>query len=383
MSSLVDRPSIPGTTPLFDTSQATGSHRRRSRKLPSAAISPASYTQQHVQLIQKPILHIETDLDVPNDTPDPSFNDHLDAIRARVANDVAFRAIREAQTINDVKVGVALLVSDSEHSIRAVLAALHRKLSPTTEYLFAVAPADPPSPKRLTALALSESDFSTPMSVWPLSLIASNAGLLEKASTLASAKFLGRIKSIYTSASGTRWIAYIQDIGQTTHDDAMLWDIIRKTPHVVNPCTPPLGSRGIKDILSAARTRLARLTPAQAQNELVDLTLPLPVILVDIRSDKERAMHGAIPDALTIERNSLEFTLDPRSDSHLSVANRYDLRVILVSQDGDASSLAAVALHDIGLLNATDVVGGFKAWKEAGLPATTIATMTTLGDIRF
>jgi rhodanese-related sulfurtransferase len=66
--------------------------------------------------------------------------------------------------------------------------------------------------------------------------------------------------------------------------------------------------------------------------------------------------------------NVLEWRLDPRSVDRLSIADRYDLRAIVLCQEGYTSSLAAAALQEIGLWNATDVVGGYEAWKNAGLP---------------
>jgi rhodanese-related sulfurtransferase len=66
--------------------------------------------------------------------------------------------------------------------------------------------------------------------------------------------------------------------------------------------------------------------------------------------------------------NVLEWRLDPRRVDRLSIADRYDLRAIVLCQEGYTSSLAAAALQEIGLWNATDVVGGYEAWKNAGLP---------------
>ena len=62
--------------------------------------------------------------------------------------------------------------------------------------------------------------------------------------------------------------------------------------------------------------------------------------------------------------------LDPSSDSRLWFAH-YDLRAIVLCSQGNTSSLAAAALHDVGLRRATDVTGGFHAWKDADLPVTT------------
>jgi rhodanese-related sulfurtransferase len=91
-------------------------------------------------------------------------------------------------------------------------------------------------------------------------------------------------------------------------------------------------------------------------------------ILVDIRPAAQRAEFGEIPGALRIERNVLEWRLDPRSDARLSFADRYDLAVIVTCQEGYTSSLAAAALQDLGLHRATDLAGGFAAWRAAGLP---------------
>ena len=80
-------------------------------------------------------------------------------------------------------------------------------------------------------------------------------------------------------------------------------------------------------------------------------------------------MHGQITGAMIIERNVLEWRFDPRYlEGRLDIATRYDLRIIIFCQEGYTSSLAAASLQDIGLLNATDVVGGIEAWKEEGLP---------------
>ena len=71
---------------------------------------------------------------------------------------------------------------------------------------------------------------------------------------------------------------------------------------------------------------------------------------------------------MVIERNVLEWRLDPRSDARLSFVDGYDLEVIVTCQEGYTSSLAAASLQDLGLLRATDLAGGFAAWRAAGLP---------------
>jgi rhodanese-related sulfurtransferase len=125
----------------------------------------------------------------------------------------------------------------------------------------------------------------------------------------------------------------------------------------------PRGGRGIDQILAAARARLDRHQPwraALAQRE--------GAVLVDIRPAAQRATTGVIPGALIIERNVLEWRLDPDSDARLPIADRYDLPVVVYCQEGYTSSLAAAALQDLGLYRATDLVGGIVAWARAGLP---------------
>jgi rhodanese-related sulfurtransferase len=129
--------------------------------------------------------------------------------------------------------------------------------------------------------------------------------------------------------------------------------------------TPPPGSLGIDDVLNAARARLDRLGPAAVAAALRD-----GAVLIDIRPAAQRAEHGEIPGAIVIERNVLEWRLDPRSDARLPFADRYDLEVIITCQEGYTSSLAAAALQDLGLHRATDLAGGYAAWRAAGLPTT-------------
>jgi rhodanese-related sulfurtransferase len=127
----------------------------------------------------------------------------------------------------------------------------------------------------------------------------------------------------------------------------------------------PAGSRSIDEILAEARARLQRIGPAETQARVLD-----GAILVDIRPAAQRAEFGEIPGAVVIERNVLEWRLDPRSGARLPFAGDYDLDVIVTCQEGYTSSLAAAALQDLGLRRATDLDGGFAAWRAAGLPTT-------------
>ncbi|GAA0950806.1 rhodanese-like domain-containing protein [Actinocorallia libanotica] len=123
----------------------------------------------------------------------------------------------------------------------------------------------------------------------------------------------------------------------------------------------PPGAKSIDRILAEARDRLVRLTPAEAH------AAP-DALLVDIRPAAQRAEEGEVEGALIIERNHLEWRFDPESDARVPEATGYDVRVVVLCSEGYTSSLAAAALQDLGLARATDVDGGFQAWKAAGLP---------------
>lgn len=93
-------------------------------------------------------------------------------------------------------------------------------------------------------------------------------------------------------------------------------------------------------------------------------------LLVDIRPVAQRAEFGEIPGALIIERNVLEWRLDPTSPHRHPAVTGPDQSIVIFCQAGYASSLAAVSLQQLGLVNATDLVGGFEAWEQSGLPVT-------------
>ena len=126
----------------------------------------------------------------------------------------------------------------------------------------------------------------------------------------------------------------------------------------------PLGAHGIDEILAAARGRLLRRTPEQAFREQAE-----GAVLIDIRPAAERAREGELPGSLIVERNHLEWRLDPRCAARLPWVTGYDHRVVIFCWEGYTSSLAAAALQDLGLHRATDVIGGFRAWTAAGLPS--------------
>jgi len=120
---------------------------------------------------------------------------------------------------------------------------------------------------------------------------------------------------------------------------------------------------GIDRVLDQARRRLRRLTPEEAAKEHADGAL-----LVDTRTSDQRARDGQIPGAVVVDRTVFEWRLDPTSPSRIPEATDHGMRVIVICNQGFSSSLAAASLQDLGLVNATDVIGGFEAWKAAGLP---------------
>ncbi|MGY1705187.1 rhodanese-like domain-containing protein [Geodermatophilus sp. SYSU D00697] len=127
----------------------------------------------------------------------------------------------------------------------------------------------------------------------------------------------------------------------------------------------PPGARTIDEVLAEARTRLHRLEPEEAAAHAAR-----GAVLVDTRPAYQRDADGAVPGALVVERNHLEWRFDPASDARLPEATGYDVEVIVLCDEGYSSSLAADSLRGLGLHRATDVVGGYQAWRAAGLPTT-------------
>src|SRR5262245_25007820 len=122
-------------------------------------------------------------------------------------------------------------------------------------------------------------------------------------------------------------------------------------------------------LLARARARLTRLDPKGAWEAIQD-----GAILVATRPEFQRRADGEIPGAIVIERNHLEWRLHPESEDRIPEAVDADIQWILICHEGYSSSLAAVMLQMIGLRRATDVVGGFQAWRQAELPVTHPAT---------
>jgi rhodanese-related sulfurtransferase len=128
----------------------------------------------------------------------------------------------------------------------------------------------------------------------------------------------------------------------------------------------------IEEMLDAARADFVRLTPREAEQ-----AVRRGAQLVDIRPEWQRRADGEILGAVVIERNHLEWRVHPESDARLPLASA-GRRWIVYCTEGYTSSLAAASLVALGL-DATDVIGGIHAWREAGLP--TVAGPTPVEQV--
>ena len=137
-------------------------------------------------------------------------------------------------------------------------------------------------------------------------------------------------------------------------------------------------------LLAAVRAGVERVTADQLAGEVDAGALVVDIrpveqrtrdgelagaVVVDTRPVEQRQRDGDLPGAIVLDRNVLEWRLDPACEARLPLAS-YDLHVVVVCNEGYSSSLAAATLQQLGVDRATDLVGGFRAWKAAGLPVT-------------
>ena len=285
----------------------------------------------------------------------PTLND----VRDRAMASICFRASRAAESVDATKVGVIQTISSADDIdfLLNVASTMKRQLL-TSSYLFIVLPS-----------------VVLPGEACPLLAFSSSQAFVEHAATIIGAKFIGRVlekRFMHADSSGRhpRMLCFIRDLGSTSYDDAALLDVVRKAVRSpADPLIAPPGSHSVEQLVQRARARLERVSAQTAYQELRDLSAQWPVLLIDIRPEEQRKREGSIGGSIIVERNMLEWRLDPRSLYRLPGADRYDLRAILFCSDGTASSLAAASLLDLGLLNATDMIGGYRAWKAAGLPS--------------
>lgn len=132
-------------------------------------------------------------------------------------------------------------------------------------------------------------------------------------------------------------------------------------PTTICACASP--ANDIDRLLKEARAGLRRLLPAEAWE-----AAGRGALIVDTRPEFQRRAAGEVPGAVVVERNHLEWRLDPTCEARIPEATSHEIRWIVICAEGYSSSLAAAVLRQLGLLNATDVIGGFDAWVEAGLP---------------
>lgn len=278
----------------------------------------------------------------------------LEDIREQTASTIAVRAVRESETIDGSKVGVFFTLDRAaDRQFLKLIASYLQRLLLLKPYLFILG-----VPSKGPVLTGS-----------PLLICGSSDRAVESAGLLVRSKFLSRVESERFDSVRTQWVAMVRDLESSSFDGTALWDVVCKAARSpIDPLVPPPGSRNISQILTDARARLERLTPKRAYEELTDTARPWPVVLVDIRPEAQRRAEGEIRGAIVVERNVLEWRFDPQCPHRLPLAHRYDLQVIIFCQESYTSSLAAASLHDLGMLNATDIIGGFAAWKDAGLP---------------
>jgi len=122
--------------------------------------------------------------------------------------------------------------------------------------------------------------------------------------------------------------------------------------------------KSVDDLLEEARRRLTRVEPLEASAAV----RAGDAVLVDIRAESQRAADGVVPGSVFVARNVLEWRCDPSSEHRDPRIDGRARRLIIMCNEGYQSSLAAATLHELGLTRTTDLVGGFQAWRAAGLP---------------
>jgi rhodanese-related sulfurtransferase len=122
----------------------------------------------------------------------------------------------------------------------------------------------------------------------------------------------------------------------------------------------------VEQLLHEARSLLPhRCSPEETLNEIESGTL-----VIDIRGDEQQRQDGLIPKTMVIRRNVLEWRCDPVCPWRNQLITDHGQKIIIFCNEGYQSSLAAANLQRLGLIHATDMVGGFSSWKESGLPTT-------------
>jgi rhodanese-related sulfurtransferase len=124
---------------------------------------------------------------------------------------------------------------------------------------------------------------------------------------------------------------------------------------------PEIRRAAIDLLLDEAQAGLDRVMPEDLAAEVA-----AGALVVDIRPSEQRRRDGDLPGALVVDRDVLEWRLDPTSEHRLAEAGDPHRRVVVVCDEGYSSSLAAATLQRLGLAGATDLVGGFQRWLTTG-----------------
>lgn len=127
----------------------------------------------------------------------------------------------------------------------------------------------------------------------------------------------------------------------------------------------PAGALTIDELLARVRGRISRVDPVAAFHRM-----SAGALLVDTRPVEQRERDGDVPGAVVVDRNVLEWRLDPASPYRIPQVTGYDLEIVVLCNEGYSSSLVADTLRSLGLTRASDVIGGFVAWAALGLPVT-------------
>jgi rhodanese-related sulfurtransferase len=130
----------------------------------------------------------------------------------------------------------------------------------------------------------------------------------------------------------------------------------------------PSGALTIDELLAQVRSRIGRIHPVEAAARLA-----AGALLADTRPVEQRLRDGAVPGAVIVDRNVLEWRLDPASPDRLPLITGYDLEIVVLCNEGYSSSLVADTLRTLGHPRTVDVIGGFVAWAADGLPIVSVA----------
>jgi rhodanese-related sulfurtransferase len=133
--------------------------------------------------------------------------------------------------------------------------------------------------------------------------------------------------------------------------------------------------RTVHELLEQARARIDRRTPQQAVESGAQI--------IDIRTTEQRRADGTVPDALWFPRNVLEWRVDPASDARDARVVGLGDELVIMCDEGYASSFAAADLRRLGFAQAADMDGGFQAWKRAGLPVAPLDENENEGSAAF